>query len=142
MPRGGYREPSKPAAVSGPGKFSQRTDGGVAAKQQLPDAKYGEQKDFQEIQGGAPMGGAPAAPPMPVTPLNAPTARPEEPVTAGVDAGAGVGANAAGLAPRDPSDEDMAALSKQADFYDMLASMPWSHPSTRALARRIRAKAG
>lgn len=140
MPRGGYREPAKPAAPgsSGPGKFSKRTDGGVAAKQQLPDAKYGEQKDFQEIQGGAPLGGpAPA-----LTPLTAPTARPDEPVTAGVDAGAGIGASAAGLAPRDPGDEDLARLAQDADFLDMMASMPWSHPSTRALARRVRAKAG
>jgi hypothetical protein len=27
MLRGGYRKPDKPAAVSGPGKFSKRTDG-------------------------------------------------------------------------------------------------------------------
>lgn len=138
MARGGYREPSKPAAVSGPGKFSKRTDGGVASKQQLPDAKYGEQKDFQEIQSGAPMG----APAPALTPLSAPTAYPDEPVTAGADAGAGIGAAAAGLAPRDPDDEDMARLAEKADFYDMLASFPWSHPSTRALARRIRAQAG
>lgn len=71
---GGYRMPSNPAPVSGPGKFSGRTDGQTARA--LPDAGYGEQAEFQEMQGGAPMSdtsGVPApdgglmagAPPLP-----------------------------------------------------------------------------
>jgi hypothetical protein len=73
---------------------------------QLPDAKYGEQKDFQEIQSGAPMsapsmgngGGLPSltAP----TPLSAPSNRTGEPVTSGAAMGAGPGPDALNI----PSD--------------------------------------
>lgn len=106
---GGYRRPGNPAAVSGPGALSQRTDGGPGAKAaavKLPDARYGEQKDFQEIQSGAPIekAGAPAGTlgqaPIPTPPppgLDAPSMRPDEVVTSGADAGAGVGSDALGL---------------------------------------------
>lgn len=61
--RGGYRQPSKPAATSGPGALSQRTDGGpgsakIPLKQpirRLPDADYGANKKFvggQEVVNG------------------------------------------------------------------------------------------
>lgn len=106
---GGYRRPGNPAPVSGPGALSQRTDGGPGAKAaaaKLPDAKYGEQKNFQEIQSGAPiekggtpvgtLGEAPIPTPPPPT-LDAPSGRPGEAVTSGADAGAGVGMDALGL---------------------------------------------
>lgn len=106
---GGYRQPANPAPASGPGALSKRTDGGPGARQaasKLPDAKYGEQKNFQEIQSGAPMakggapvgtlGEAPAATPPPPT-LDAPSGRPDEAVTSGADAGAGLGPDALGL---------------------------------------------
>jgi hypothetical protein len=52
--RGGYRQPSNPAAASGPGALSQRTDGGPGSTKQpirrLPDAKSGENKAFVEGQ--------------------------------------------------------------------------------------------
>lgn len=96
MPSGGYRAPANPAQVSGPGALSQRTDS-PQPNMQLPNAKYGEQQDFQQVQSGAPMhappgpptpgsGGVPAAMP---TGLGAPSARPDEPVTAGAAAGPG-----------------------------------------------------
>lgn len=103
---GGYRQPANPAPVSGPGALSQRTDGGPAGAMKLPDAKYGEQKNFQEIQQGAPItkGGAPVGTlgeaPIPTPPppgLDAPSMRPGEAVTSGADAGAGVGTDALGL---------------------------------------------
>lgn len=106
---GGYRQPANPAPVSGPGALSKRTDGGPGARQaasKLPNAKYGEQKNFQEIQSGAPMekGGAPVGTlgesPTPTPPppgLDAPSARPGEPVTSGADAGGGLGSDALGL---------------------------------------------
>jgi hypothetical protein len=63
--RGGYRQPSKPAATSGPGSLSERTDGGpgsakIPLKQpirRLPDADYGANKKFvggQEDVNGLP----------------------------------------------------------------------------------------
>lgn len=104
-PSGGLHPPTNPAQVSGPGSLSQRTDG--ANQAQLPDAKYGEQKAFQAIQGGAPLNGpmgaqpgAPAPAQAPVqmpTGFGAPTQNPDEPVTAGAAAGPGAGVDALNL---------------------------------------------
>ena len=79
----------------------------------LPDAKYGEQRDFQSIQGGAPMG-QPAGPPagsggaapaeMP-TGFAAPTQNPNEPVTAGAAVGAGADQSALNLPKGDTPEE-------------------------------------
>lgn len=101
---GGYRAPSTPAAVSGPGKYSRRTDGGPVMD--LPNARYGEAADFQEIQSGAQLGGSPggaSAPPaqpvpMPVG-LGEPSQYPDQPVTAGASAGPGAGPESLGLPP-------------------------------------------
>ena len=94
--------------VSGPGKFSSRTD-------LPPSNSYGDGVQTAEIVGGAPLASSsdvrgatntelraagrqnPGAEPMqqtPLTPLFAPTQRPNEPVTAGVDIGPGPGSNA------------------------------------------------
>lgn len=109
---GGYRRPSNPAPASGPGKFSQRTDGGPKVMD-MPNAAYGEAAEFEQIQRGAQMGSAPSgaagsapAPsrPMP-TGFGAPTEMPGQPVTAGADAGAGPGSAVLGL----PNPQDEAA---------------------------------
>lgn len=80
--------------VSAPGAMSTRTDLGVQGAQPLPDAQYGENARFQEIQRGAPMAATmPPPPPMPAG-LFAPTARPDEPVSAGAAFGEGPGPDA------------------------------------------------
>lgn len=100
MARGGYQKPNNPAPVSGPGKLSRRTDGGPGSKQamqQMTGGKYGENKALMEQQQGAPLAGSPTPNPRvsapvqqtPVTPLFAPTQRPDEPVTAGMPFGPG-----------------------------------------------------
>lgn len=87
------------AGPSGPGRFSTRTD--------LPPSKeYGERKATEEIMGGAPTAttrgsadpkiGRPRSAMMEVTPLFAPSQRPEEPITTGVDIGAGAGSEVMG----------------------------------------------
>lgn len=94
---GGYRKPSNPAPVSGPGAMSARTDGGPSQPMMdLPDAAYGEQADFQEIQAGAPMAADPmmdprmAPPSVPPPPgLLGPTDRPSEPLMQGAPMGDG-----------------------------------------------------
>ena len=82
------------AGASGPGKFSKRTD--------LPSAYYGEGVETSAIKSGAPLASTPdvrpsQAPAVPaqeaVTPLFAPTQRPEEPITTGIDRGAGPGSS-------------------------------------------------
>ncbi len=82
---GGYRRPSNPAPVSGPGALSQRTDGGVP-QMDVSGLPYGENGALNDVQGAAPMGRPPTGPPpmSPPTPLGAPSQRPSEPVTAGV----------------------------------------------------------
>jgi hypothetical protein len=82
------------AGASGPGKFSKRTD--------LPSAYYGEGVETAAIKSGAPLASTPdvrpsQAPAVPaqeaVTSLFAPTQRPEEPITTGIDRGAGPGSS-------------------------------------------------
>lgn len=85
------------AGPSGPGRFSTRTD--------LPPSKeYGERKQTEEIMAGAPTAttrgsadpkiGRPRTALPEVTPLYAPSQRPDEPITAGIDIGAGPGSEA------------------------------------------------
>lgn len=85
--------PSNPAPVSGPGALARRTDGGPADKQpirSLPDAEYGANKEFREIQQGAPL--YEQSPPPPAPPgLFDPTQFPDEPVTSGIASGPGSG---------------------------------------------------
>ena len=87
---GGYRKPSNPAPVSGPGALSKRTDGGPSQPvMEVGGFEYGGRADFEDIQGGAPMA---ASDPLPApTPLFAPTERPTEPITSGVPVGPGPG---------------------------------------------------
>jgi hypothetical protein len=90
------------AGAAGPGKFSKRTD--------LPSQYYGEGVETASVKSGAPLaatrgvadnvGGRPAGAPAvsaPVTELFAPTTRPDEPITAGINMGAGPGAEALGM---------------------------------------------
>lgn len=89
--RGGYRAPSNPAPVSGPGALSQRTDGNPAqGAKYIPGLPYGEGQQTYANQVAAPMQGDNFAVDMP-TELMAPTTRPTEPVTAGIDMGDGPG---------------------------------------------------
>lgn len=153
---GGYRAPSNPAPVSGPGSLSRRTDGGPGAKKapiaSLPDAGYGEQAEYRSIQQGAPIqkvetpgqgapGGAPAAGPLP-PPLDAPSTRTGEPVTAGVDMGAGPGSDVLGLF--DPSQmqaEDVRyAMKYLPTLQYMVDSNPRANTSVRALVRYLRSQ--
>jgi len=99
--QGGYRQPSNPAPVSGPGALSKRTDGGAVdgmqpqAPKYMPGLGYGKGGENMANQQAAPLAGAPVTPPAPtVVPLSAPTQRPNEPITAGVDRGPGPGSEA------------------------------------------------
>jgi hypothetical protein len=92
--------------VSGPGKFSVRTD--------LPASQnYGDRKAMAEQIAGAPTARTPdvrglptgqvqaaaqAAPQPPITELYAPTQRPNEPITSGVAVGPGPGPEVMGYA--------------------------------------------
>ena len=111
--RGGYQRPASPAAVSGPGALSARTDGRVPQLQRTGEG-YGQNKAVNEQQaaapispqgagaGGGPTAGGPAGPPgFGAAGAFSPTQRPGEPLTAGVDAGPGPGRQQTHL-PEDP----------------------------------------
>lgn len=72
------------AGVSGPSKFSVRED-------LPPSENYGDRKQLQEDIAGAPTRSEPVSKPVPVTPLFAPTERPDSPITTGIDVGPGPG---------------------------------------------------
>ena len=88
--------------ASGPGKYSKRTD----LEYQSPE--YGAGVEYANIKSGAPLAKTPDVRPTPasqveaaaaqaalapVTPLYAPSERPSEPVTHGIDLGAGRGSD-------------------------------------------------
>ena len=99
--RGGYRPTApqnNPANVSGMGGAGQS---GTQAAKYIPGLPYGQGQATMQQQMSAPMAGPAAAPSMPMaTPLFAPTERPNEPVTSGMDFGAGPGSEALNL-PRE-----------------------------------------
>jgi hypothetical protein len=89
------------AGAAGPGKFSKRTDlnmGSIA---------YGEGVETQAIKSGAPLAKTPDVRGLPaseiraavpqVTPLFAPTQRPQEPITTGIPMGEGPGPEVLGI---------------------------------------------
>jgi hypothetical protein len=108
MPKGGYRQPMNPAPVSGPGALSQRTDGGATEGMTQPQQRYsgmayGDNKSVNDQQGAAALAGNPF-PMADLLPLDAPTARPDEPITSGINLGPGAGTEAMrGLPNRAPS---------------------------------------
>lgn len=113
---GGYRKPGKPAAVSGPGAHSARTDG-RPKHVELGNAKYGEAKAFDEIQKGAAMAGptqgSPAnlsgssAPVSMPTPIGEASQFPDQPVTAGANGGPGPDMGVLGLPSQASEAEDL-----------------------------------
>lgn len=90
--------------VSGPSAYSKRVD--LEYKSQ----SYGDGVAYQAAKSGAPLPQAsgvktseapavPAGAAGPVTSLYAPTERPNEPISAGVDVGPGPGSSALGMQP-------------------------------------------
>lgn len=138
--RGGYRRPSNPAPVSGPGALSQRTDGSPATQPQMvaPGGEYGSRKEMLDLQSGAPMAGGGATPPPSAIPFDAPSQNPGEPVTAGAALGPGIGPEAAGI----KSDE--VATAEQMRPYlrslERVANLPGSNAQTRSFVRMLRAR--
>lgn len=114
MANGGYQAPAKPAAVSGPGKMSQRTD-----KPQIENlaSDYGENVAMSDLRAQSPIqparkptaqpargggGGDPLAG-LGITGLAAPSEMSDMPITDGADAGPGAGLEALGL-PQNPQE--------------------------------------
>jgi hypothetical protein len=91
------------AGVSGPGPYAKRTDVGTP-EMKMGSIAYGEGVETADIKSGAPLSKTPDAvsepsdrlrkEQAPVTGLFAETQRPGEPITAGIDRGAGAGSSA------------------------------------------------
>lgn len=154
---GGKRTPQKPAASSGPGALSKRTDGGPQAMRDLPNAAYGENKDFTTAESGAPMAGRmpmPSAPaptggggdpaqqasPLDVTHFGAPTQHPNEPVTAGSPTGPGVGPEAMGLVPMDQQiqGKDLELMRAYLPYLEWVANQPGASAASKNYVRQIK----
>lgn len=146
MAHGGYRRPANPAPVSGPGKYSRRTDGQPVAD--LPNAAYGEQTAFAESQRLAPVPQAPDLPSPPsirpepprVVGLGEPTGEPDTPVTAGASYGAGPGPEALGLL--NPDETDARDLNKYMPFLIRLAERSETPRSVKRMVRRLLINSG
>jgi len=149
---GGYRKPTNPAPVSGPGALSRRTDGKQPAMR-LPDAGYGEQSGFQAAQQGAPMaqvqsgGSVPQGPsqgqgePIETIPFGSATQNPDEPVTAGAALGPGPGPAAMGMAP-DPmvqmDQQDAQRLAPYLPVWEYWSNQPGASQAMKAFVRSIK----
>ena len=146
---GGPRTPANPAPVSGPGALSRRTDGRPNVMD-LPDAEYGDGQAFREMQTGAQMGAGPQAAtpaggtggvdPSGLVPLDAPTGRPDEAVTAGSPVGPGVGPDAIGLGPKAEEGEDLDRLRRYLPALVEMANRADSTASFRNYVRLVRSK--
>lgn len=107
------------AGASGPGKFSKRTDlnmGSIA---------YGEGQETANLMSSAPMAKTADVQPMSrseqgiapsqlerITPLYAPTQRPDEPITSGIALGEGPGPEVLGMNQAAPKEKISDVLAK------------------------------
>jgi len=128
--------------VSGPGKFSQRTD--RQAIQNLPNPDYGEGKAYKQLEQGAPMAAAPSLPsggidiasllgnPADrVIPLTEASVMPGTPVTDGAALGPGAGTQA-------QSDEQRQRNLAAMPFLEWMANQPGTSDSARNLIRQMK----
>jgi hypothetical protein len=136
--------------------MSRRTDGGPASKQAqryisgMPN--YGDGQELADLQASAPMAATPSAKPVSatavnqaasapaqgapaqtLTPLNAPTQRPNEPVTTGLTNGPGAGPSILGMPQGVAAQQGQSA--KQ--LVQTLASRPDASPVLQKLAATL-----
>ena len=134
------------AGPAGPGKFSTRTDG---LSFQSPE--YGAGVEMAATKAGAPLAKTPdvrgarasdvraAAAGEPITPLYAPTQRPEEPITTGIPMGAGAGPEVLGMNVSQDTEADRARLISYLPALEAAAADPNSSQAFRNYVRMVRA---
>lgn len=143
---GGYREPSNPATVSGPGALSRRTDGGQV-KVDLPNAAYGENADYQDIQNGAtvpqnnipmPQGASPDAAALfsQLVPMGAKSTQPGTPVTDGAAYGPGAGMDA--ITPPPNPNKQEAEFLQQVGILQLMLQVEGSDDATPGFKQYVR----
>jgi hypothetical protein len=119
------------AGVAGPGKFSKRTDG-----LEFKSDYYGEGVQNAELKAAAPLARTPDVRPTsasamgmapsqlePVTPLYAPSQRPDEPITSGIAMGPGPGPEILGMPQQTESLSSILAQMVQYDTNGEIAAL-------------------
>jgi hypothetical protein len=132
------------AGPAGPGKYSTRTD-----NLQMGSTAYGEGKETEAIKSGAPksktrgiadnVGGRPVTNVLaqaPVTPLFAPSQRPDEPATTGIDIGPGAGSEALAM-PKQDDTNFRTAISEYRPVLNFISDQPNTSPETRAAIKKL-----
>jgi hypothetical protein len=151
MASGGYRKPGTPAPVSGPGALSQRTDGGPSqAPMYMPGMKSmgstGREQMAQQ-QGAAlykapTSGGGGISSIMenlpPVTPIDAPTEFPDQPIADGTQAFGGAGPEALMLPKQEDTDTDKQRLMSYLPALESAANMPNASVAFKNYVRLVR----
>lgn len=123
---GGYRAPLNPAAVSGPGALSQRTDGGPQGRS--PRAEYGENQEMAAASAG--LGQPAPIDPSGLVPMEAGTTHPDVPVTDGMDMGA-PGAMSPGIG------DDILNMRSHYPVLKFVASQPHASNALRQFVREL-----
>jgi hypothetical protein len=131
------------AGVSGPGPYAKRTDVGTP-EMKMGSIAYGEGVETQAIKSGAPLAKSPDSinpaevmtSPKPVTSLYAETQYKDEPVTTGIDMGAGAGSEAMQLR-KDDDTNFRAAIQAAKPVLAYVADLPDTSPETRAIIKQL-----
>ena len=124
------------AGVSGPGKYSVRTD-----NLELGSTAYGEGLETQAIKSGAKLAKTddvrPTPTGQPVTSLYAPTERKNEPITTGIDPGDGAGSDS--LMMNQPADYTNfnTNIQSYSPVLSHVASLENTSPETRRAIRQL-----
>ena len=127
------------AGVSGPGKYSVRTD-----NLDMGSIAYGEGVETAAIKSGAPLAktgnvkGTPASAvrQAAITPLYAPTERPDVPITEGIDMGPGAGSEAL-MMRKDDDTNFRTAISEYRPVLNFISDQPNTSPETRAAIKQL-----
>lgn len=153
--RGGYRQPSSPAPVSGPGALSKRTDGpqgGGSQPVRVPTGgAYGDATQLRQAEQGAPMGasgggdtpapGLLAGLSIPTGPaFGAPSQQAGVPVTDGAASGPGAGPEALGIPTQ--QDDDLRGLLAYLPVFEHMANIPGSSAAARNMVRQLKSYQG
>ncbi|MEW1959773.1 hypothetical protein [Kineococcus sp. NPDC059986] len=144
--RGGYQAPAKPAAVSGPGALSQRTDGQPV--RDITGGDYGDGAEMRNLQQSAPLAKAPnlkagsaqaqASALSAMTPFGAPSSMPDVPVTSGAAVGAGPGVDALGLGGQNYQDALAGDMEFMRQYLPAMLSATTDENSSPAFRQYVR----
>lgn len=113
---------------------------GTQAAKYIPGLGYGEGQATMAQQKAAPMAATPKASASPLLDLMAPTARPNEPVTAGAAMGAGPGTEALTLPSmaNDQNDPDLEMVRRYFPVLEYWANQPDTSQATKDYVQYLR----